>query len=207
MDILTEKSDYKGTCNAFKTLGFSTDEVQTIWRTIAAVLHLGNVEFQSELFNIQTSSRFFYIPCFRIAAIEDELVISNKQHLKSTAKLLQVTETELSTALTKRVIAAGGNVMQKDHNATQAEYGKDALAKAIYDRLFTWIISRINRAILFRGSKTQARFNSVIGVLDIYGFEIFDSNSFEQFCINYCNEKLQQLFIGIMLDSFISDIS
>jgi len=48
MDILTEKSDYKGTCNAFKTLGFSTDEVQTIWRTIAAVLHLGNVEFQSE---------------------------------------------------------------------------------------------------------------------------------------------------------------
>jgi len=85
--------------------------------------------------------------------------------LKSTAKLLHVTESELSTALTKRVIAAGGNVMQKDHNATQAEYGKDALAKAIYDRLFTWIISRINRAILFRGSKTQARFNSVIGVL------------------------------------------
>ncbi|KAI8042895.1 unconventional myosin ID isoform X1 [Drosophila gunungcola] len=178
MDILTEKSDYKGTCNAFKTLGFSTDEVQTIWRTIAAVLHLGNVEFQT---------------------IEDELVISNKQHLKSTAKLLQVTESELSMALTKRVIAAGGNVMQKDHNATQAEYGKDALAKAIYDRLFTWIISRINRAILFRGSKTQARFNSVIGVLDIYGFEIFDSNSFEQFCINYCNEKLQQLFIELVL--------
>lgn len=60
MDILTEKSDYKGTCNAFKTLGFSTDEVQTIWRTIAAVLHLGNVEFQSELFNIQLfPSRFF----------------------------------------------------------------------------------------------------------------------------------------------------
>lgn len=49
MDILTEKSDYKGTCNAFKTLGFQADEVQTIWRTIAAVLHLGNVEFQSEL--------------------------------------------------------------------------------------------------------------------------------------------------------------
>ncbi|EDW78653.1 uncharacterized protein Dwil_GK21236 [Drosophila willistoni] len=178
MDILTEKSDYKGTCNAFKTLGFTADEVHTIWRTIAAILHLGNVEFQT---------------------IEDELVISNKQHLQSTAKLLQVTESELSQALTKRVIAAGGNVMQKDHNATQAEYGKDALAKAIYDRLFTWIISRINRAILFRGSKNQARFNSVIGVLDIYGFEIFDSNSFEQFCINYCNEKLQQLFIELVL--------
>ena len=137
--------------------------------------------------------------------IEDELVISNKSHLQSAAKLLQVTEKELSTALTTRVIAAGGNVMQKDHNATQAEYGKDAFAKAIYDRLFTWIITRINRAILFRGSKTQARFNSVIGVLDIYGFEIFDSNSFEQFCINYCNEKLQQLFIGMyLLQNFIT---
>ncbi|KAM8716063.1 hypothetical protein ACLKA7_003015 [Drosophila subpalustris] len=178
MDILTEKSDYKGTCNAFKTLGFQADEVQTIWRTIASVLHLGNVEFQT---------------------IEDELVISNKSHLQSAAKLLQVTESELSAALTKRTIAAGGNVMKKDHDATQAEYGKDALAKAIYDRLFTWIISRINRAILFRGSKTQARFNSVIGVLDIYGFEIFDANSFEQFCINYCNEKLQQLFIELVL--------
>ncbi|XP_037927724.1 unconventional myosin ID [Teleopsis dalmanni] len=178
MDILNEKSDYKGTNNAFKTLGFAADEVSTIWRTVAAILHLGNIEFQM---------------------IEDDLVISNKVHLQSAAKLLQVTETELSSALTKRVIAAGGNVMQKDHNATQAEYGKDALAKAIYDRLFTWIITRINRAILFRGSKTQARFNSVIGVLDIYGFEIFDSNNFEQFCINYCNEKMQQLFIELVL--------
>ncbi|XP_023296245.2 unconventional myosin ID [Lucilia cuprina] len=178
MDILTEKSDYKGTNNAFKTLGFTSEEISTIWRIVAAILHLGNIEFQM---------------------IEDELVISNKTHLQAAAQLLQVTENELSTSLTTRVIAAGGNVMQKDHNATQAEYGKDAFAKAIYDRLFTWIISRINRAILFRGSKTQARFNSVIGVLDIYGFEIFDSNSFEQFCINYCNEKLQQLFIELVL--------
>ncbi|XP_017474777.1 PREDICTED: myosin-IA isoform X1 [Rhagoletis zephyria] len=178
MDILSEKSDYKSTNNAFKTLGFSTEEVHTIWRTVAAILHLGNIEFQS---------------------IEDDLVISNKAHLEHAAKLLQVTENELSNSLTTRIIAAGGNVMQKEHNATQAEYGKDALSKAIYDRLFTWIISRINRAILFRGSKTQARFNSVIGVLDIYGFEIFDSNSFEQYCINYCNEKLQQLFIELVL--------
>ncbi|XP_017855457.1 unconventional myosin ID [Drosophila busckii] len=178
MDILSEKTDYKGTTFAFKTLGFQADEVHTIWRTIASILHLGNVEFQT---------------------IEDELVITNKTHLQSAAKLLQVTESELSAALTKRTIAAGGNVMKKDHDATQAEHGKDALAKAIYDRLFTWVISRINRAILFRGSKVQARFNSVIGVLDIYGFEIFDSNSFEQFCINYCNEKLQQLFIELVL--------
>ncbi|XP_067625168.1 unconventional myosin ID [Eurosta solidaginis] len=178
MDILSEKIDYKSTNNAFKTLGFSTEEVHTIWRIVAAILHLGNIEFQS---------------------IEDDLVITNKAHLQSAAKLLQVAENELSNSLTTRVIAAGGNVMQKEHNAQQAEYGKDALAKAIYDRLFSWVITRINRAILFRGSKVQARYNSVIGVLDIYGFEIFDRNNFEQFCINYCNEKLQQLFIELVL--------
>ncbi|CAD6998474.1 myosin-IA [Ceratitis capitata] len=178
MDALSEKSDYKSTNIAFKTLGFTNEEVQTIWSTIAAILHLGNIEFQSN---------------------EDDLTISNKTHLQSASNLLQVTENELSNSLTKRTIAAGGNVMLKEHDATQAEYGKDALAKAIYDRLFTWVISRINRAILFRGTKNQARFNSVIGVLDIYGFEIFDSNSFEQFCINYCNEKLQQLFIELVL--------
>lgn len=78
----------------------------------------------------------------------------------------------------------------------QAEYGRDALAKAIYERLFTWIVNRINKAILVPGTPKQNQWNKVIGVLDIYGFEIFESNSFEQFCINYCNEKLQQLFIG-----------
>lgn len=129
--------------------------------------------------------------------IEEQLIISPPVHLEWASKMLQVTNHELSEALTKRIIAAGGSVMEKSHNASQAEFGRNALAKAIYDRLFTWIISRINRAILFRGSQTQARFNAVIGVLDIYGFEIFDSNSFEQFCINYCNEKLQQLFIGM----------
>jgi len=99
-------------------------------------------------------------------------------------------------SLTQRVIAARGDIMMKTHDVVQAEFGRDALAKAIYDRLFSWIINRINRAIIVPGSDIQKRFNKVIGVLDIYGFEIFDRNSFEQFCINYCNEKLQQLFIG-----------
>lgn len=100
-------------------------------------------------------------------------------------------------SLTTRVIAARGDVMMKSHNIQQAEFGRDALAKAIYDRLFTWIIGRINKSIEVRNAM-QKRLNKVIGVLDIYGFEVFDKNSFEQFCINYCNEKLQQLFIGIL---------
>lgn len=123
-------------------------------------------------------------------------MIANKNALRNVANLLKVTEAELSKSLTQRVIAARGDIMRKEHNTQQAEFGRDALAKAIYDRLFTWIIQRINKSILVPGSNVQKRFNKVIGVLDIYGFEVFESNSFEQFCINYCNEKLQQLFIG-----------
>lgn len=171
-ETLSEQSDYKATTNAFKALGFAGDEVSSIWKIVAAVLHLGNISFKND---------------------EDNVVIANKNSLQHASKLLQVTEAEMTNSLTQRVIAARGDVMMKSHNVTQAEFGRDALAKAIYDRLFTWIINRINKSIIVPGQK---RYNNVIGVLDIYGFEIFDVNSFEQFCINYCNEKLQQLFIG-----------
>lgn len=129
-------------------------------------------------------------------ADEENILIKNKEALRHVATLLKVTEDELMKSLTQRVIAARGDVMMKTHNTQQAEFGRDALAKAIYDRLFTWIIRRINRSIQVPGKTVHKRFNKVIGVLDIYGFEVFESNSFEQFCINYCNEKLQQLFIG-----------
>lgn len=77
-----------------------------------------------------------------------------------------------------------------------AIYARDALAKAVYDRLFTWLVSRINTSL-----HPETNRNNVMGILDIYGFEIFDKNNFEQFCINYCNEKLQQLFIELTLKS------
>jgi myosin-1 len=71
----------------------------------------------------------------------------------------------------------------------------------VYDRLFTWIVGKVNAALNVQGENgKKAYMGTVIGVLDIYGFEIFEANSFEQFCINYCNEKLQQLFIGKWLD-------
>lgn len=127
---------------------------------------------------------------------DDNVVIADVNALMNAAKLLKVTDQEMCKSLTSRVIAARGDVMMKSHDVEQAEYGRDALAKAIYDRLFTWIITRINASILVPGRSVQKRLNKVIGVLDIYGFEVFDLNSFEQFCINYCNEKLQQLFIG-----------
>lgn len=178
VEVLSEKSDYRMTTGGLKALGFTNDELSMVWRTVAAVLHLGNIEFKSQ---------------------DEQIQIANRPPLSCAAKLLHVTEDELKRSLSERVIAARGEIMTKTHDTTQAEFGRDALSKAVYDRLFTWIIQRINKAIIVPGGNTQKRYNRVIGVLDIYGFEIFDRNSFEQFCINYCNEKLQQLFIELVL--------
>lgn len=117
-----------------------------------------------------------------ILAQDDSIIISNRTELKHVAQLLSVTEVDMQNSLIQRVIAAGGNIMHKSHDVVGAVMGRDALAKAIYDRLFSWIISRINKAILVP-NKSQKKFNRVIGVLDIYGFEIFEINSFEQFCM------------------------
>ncbi|KAL7293199.1 hypothetical protein TKK_0013344 [Trichogramma kaykai] len=175
-----DKSDYKAVVNAMSTLGFTQMESQTIWNIVAGVLHLGNITFSLN---------------------EDKVNINDDKPLKDAAHLLAVDPSDLRAALIQRVIAAGGEVMQKTHTLVEAEYGRDALAKAVYDRLFTWIVSRINGTINVTSNNLHKhqRYRTLIGVLDIYGFEIFDSNSFEQFCINYCNEKLQQLFIELVL--------
>jgi len=81
--------------------------------------------------------------------------------------------------------------------SSKSTYSRDALAKSVYDRLFSWVIKKINENIYSKNAGRRA----VIGVLDIYGFEILAKNSFEQFCINYCNEKLQQIFIELTLKS------
>ena len=91
-------------------------------------------------------------------------------------------------------------VMRKPHTMNGADTSRDSFTKALYDRLFSWIVGHVNSAIdpaLTESAKHLK--GKVIGVLDIYGFEVFDNNSFEQFCINYCNEKLQQLFIELVL--------
>ncbi|XP_014242236.1 myosin-IA [Cimex lectularius] len=171
-----DRMNHRTTIASCKTLGFTASEIDTLWRVVAAVLHLGNIKFE-----VDTNSEGVKV-CGTGAGV--------------VSRLLQVTETELCTALTERVIAARGEVMQKTHTITQAEFGRDALAKAIYDKLFTWIVKKVNSAIEVQGTYHRA---TLIGVLDIYGFEVFDSNNFEQLCINYCNEKLQQLFIELVL--------
>lgn len=106
---------------------------------------------------------------------------------------------ELSAALTNRTIDAQGDVVTSPLSREMAFYARDALAKAVYDRLFSWLVTRLN--VSLQAKDLRGARNNVMGILDIYGFEIFKKNNFEQFCINFCNEKLQQLFIELTLKS------
>uniref|UniRef100_A0A8C5QFT0 Myosin IG n=1 Tax=Leptobrachium leishanense TaxID=445787 RepID=A0A8C5QFT0_9ANUR len=178
--VIDDKSNYKSVIHSLKVIGFSEDEVDSIYRILAAILHLGNMRFAKE---------------------EDSVVIEDEDVVLCIADLTQCDSDSVRKALLYRTMATGGgDVIQKGHNVKEASYGRDAWAKAFYERLFCWIVSRINSVIEVKGFDARIHGkNTVIGVLDIYGFEIFDNNSFEQFCINYCNEKLQQLFIELIL--------
>uniref|UniRef100_A0A8C7LDN2 Myosin ID n=1 Tax=Oncorhynchus kisutch TaxID=8019 RepID=A0A8C7LDN2_ONCKI len=130
----------------------------------------------------------------------DTTLIENSKVVAVIGVLLATKEENVGKALLYRTVATGRDVIDKQHTTQEASYGRDALAKAMYERMFCWIVGRINDVIEVKNydAKVHGK-NTVIGVLDIYGFEIFQNNSFEQFCINYCNEKLQQLFIQLVL--------
>jgi len=118
--------------------------------------------------------------------------------LADIGALLGCNTAALTKALTVRVIAAAGKVYEKPLAPEEAYHARDALAKALYDRVFSYLVHHINASIDTGAVEGESR-RTVMGVLDIYGFEIFGVNGFEQFCINYCNEKLQQLFIELVL--------
>uniref|UniRef100_A0A672GZ88 Unconventional myosin-Id n=1 Tax=Salarias fasciatus TaxID=181472 RepID=A0A672GZ88_SALFA len=165
--------------DAMKVIGFTGDEIQTVYRILAAILHLGNLTFGVD---------------------GDTTLIENVKLVSVLRDLLSSSEDGVEKALLYRTVATGRDVIEKQHTEQEASYGRDALAKAMYERLFCWIVGRINDIIEVKNYDARVHGkNTVIGVLDIYGFEIFQNNSFEQFCINYCNEKLQQLFIQLVL--------
>uniref|UniRef100_A0A665V5Q3 Myosin IB n=1 Tax=Echeneis naucrates TaxID=173247 RepID=A0A665V5Q3_ECHNA len=166
-------------CNAMQIVGFMEDEVQSVLELVAAVLKLGNIEFKPESRCNGT----------------DESRIKDKNDLKEMCELLGIEQSVLERAFSYRTVEAKMEKVSTTLNVAQAYYARDALAKNLYSRLFSWLVTRINESI-----KAQAKTrHKVMGVLDIYGFEIFEDNSFEQFIINYCNEKLQQIFIELTL--------
>uniref|UniRef100_A0A671XNQ1 Myosin ID n=1 Tax=Sparus aurata TaxID=8175 RepID=A0A671XNQ1_SPAAU len=176
---INDGADFKAVADAMKVIGFTGDEVQTVYKILATILHLGNLTFGVD---------------------GDVTLIENPKLVSILRELLSTKEENVEKAMLYRTVATGRDVIEKQHTIQEASYGRDALAKAMYERLFCWIVGRINDIIEVRNYDARVHGkNTVIGVLDIYGFEIFQNNSFEQFCINYCNEKLQQLFIQLVL--------
>ncbi|XP_071489827.1 unconventional myosin-VI-like [Diadema antillarum] len=163
---------YQRVVDALRKIGLNTKEEADILRIVAFVLHLGNIAFKG---NDSQDGGCCVSP-------------ESKDSLAFTAQLISVDSKELDESLTSRTMQARGTVIKVPLKSDQASNARDALAKAIYSHLFDHIVSRINQCFPF---KSSANF---IGVLDIAGFEFFTLNSYEQFCINYCNEKLQQFF-------------
>ncbi|XP_047136669.1 unconventional myosin-Ia isoform X1 [Hydra vulgaris] len=165
--------------NAMKKIGFFENEIEGIYRLVAGVLHLGNVQFTDTFKNGV-----------------DTVEIETFNDIELAAKLFGCSPQTLTNILIARTVESGSDKVLSSLSKGKAVYGRDALCKAIYNKLFNWIIFRINDKI--RAPKVSYG-KKVIGVLDIYGFEVFQENAFEQFIINYCNEKLQQLFIELTL--------
>ncbi len=154
---------------ALTTMGFSEEQRLGVWRTVAALLHLGNVTFQGDE--------------------EAEVDPATAESAERAAALLGVSEPDLAKVLTHKRLEVGGKTMFKCLTPADATTARDALCKQVYGRLFEWLVARVNDSI-----RHDDDTSSFIGVLDIFGFESFLVNSFEQLCINYTNEKLQQHF-------------
>ncbi|XP_068495741.1 myosin-11-like isoform X3 [Phaseolus vulgaris] len=170
---INDSREYLATRRAMDIVGISQKEQEAIFRVVAAILHIGNIEFAKGK-EIDSS-----VP-------KDDKA---KFHLETTAELLMCNAGSLEDALCKRVMITPEEVIKRSLDPQSAAVSRDGLAKTIYSRLFDWLVNKINNSI---GQDSSSK--SLIGVLDIYGFESFKSNSFEQFCINFTNEKLQQHF-------------
>ncbi|XP_073347990.1 unconventional myosin-VIIa-like [Pagrus major] len=174
-----DAKDYKRVLSAMKILTFSENQCQEILKLLAAILHLGNICFEANTQNnLETSD------------------VSKSVHHNMAASLLEVNKSSLATSLTHRSFRTNRESVTKPLSTEQASDCRDAFVKAIYNKLFIWIVGKINSVIYQRLTKNSKSSFLSIGLLDIFGFENFHTNSFEQLCINFANEKLQQFFVG-----------
>ncbi|XP_055087475.1 unconventional myosin-Vb isoform X2 [Periophthalmus magnuspinnatus] len=166
-----DAEDFVKTREAFTLLGIKESAQFGIFKIIASILHLGNIQICAERDG------------------ESCRIMKDDPHLKHFCKLLGVELKQMEHWLCHRKLVTGSETYVKTMSMKQATNSRDALSKHIYARMFDWIVDNINKSL-----QTSFKQHSFIGVLDIYGFETFEVNSFEQFCINYANEKLQQQF-------------
>ncbi|XP_062263423.1 myosin-9-like isoform X1 [Platichthys flesus] len=166
-----DKDLFTETIEAMKIMSIPEDEQIGMLKVVASVLQLGNMTFKKERHTDQ-------------ASMPDNTAAQKVSHL------MGMNVTDFTRAILSPRIKVGRDYVQKAQTQEQAEFAVEALAKATYERMFRWLVMRLNKAL----DKTKRQGASFIGILDIAGFEIFELNSFEQLCINYTNEKLQQLF-------------
>ncbi|KAL9129803.1 MAG: hypothetical protein Q9217_001840 [Psora testacea] len=186
VDGIDDISDFQDTVGAMETIKLEKDEQNNIFRTLSAILWIGNITFSED----ENGS----------ASISGTTAVEHvAQLLKLSSDYGTKASDHVTKAMTSRVVETSrggrrGSVYEVPLNVTQATAVRDALAKAVYFNLFDWIVVRLNKKL-----KTEGAIRNSVGILDIYGFEIFERNSFEQLCINYVNEKLQQIFIQLTL--------
>ncbi|XP_069024525.1 myosin-10 isoform X2 [Embiotoca jacksoni] len=166
-----DKDNFQETMDAMHIMSFGHEEILAMLKVVSSVLQFGNIIFKKERNTDQ-------------ASMPDNTAAQKLCHL------LGLNVMEFTRAILSPRIKVGRDYVQKAQTKEQADFAVEALAKATYERLFRWLVHRINKAL----DRTKRQGASFIGILDIAGFEIFQLNSFEQLCINYTNEKLQQLF-------------
>jgi len=177
---IDDHAEFNETLEAMRIIGLTKPEQDNIFRMLAAVLWIGNITFREN--------------------DQGGVDVADQSIVDFVAYLLEVESAHVNKALTIRIVETArgggrrGSVYESPLNPVQAGATRDALAKAIYFNLFDWIVARTNVSL-----QTRGQVKNTIGILDIYGFEIFEKNSFEQLCINYVNEKLQQIFIQLTL--------
>ncbi|XP_011799339.1 PREDICTED: myosin-4-like [Colobus angolensis palliatus] len=170
VDNMDDKEELQITDVTFDVLGFSAEEKMAVYKLTGGIMHFGNMKFKQK-------------------PREEQAEVDTTEVADKVAHLMGLNSGELQKGITRPRVKVGNEFVQKGQNMEQCQNSIGALGKAVYDKMFKWLVARINKTL---DTKMQRQF--FIGVLDIAGFEIFEFNSFEQLCINFTNEKLQQFF-------------
>uniref|UniRef100_A0A4W3H8E9 Myosin IXB n=1 Tax=Callorhinchus milii TaxID=7868 RepID=A0A4W3H8E9_CALMI len=171
------KHDFERLKQAMEMVGFLHATKKQIFLVLSAILYLGNVTYKK-----------------KATGRDEGLEIGPPEVLETLSQLLKVKQEMLVEALTKRKTVTVGEKLILSYSLNEAITARDSMAKSLYSALFDWIVLRINHALLNKKDLEESVTCLSIGVLDIFGFEDFENNSFEQFCINYANEQLQYYF-------------
>ncbi|XP_004402214.1 PREDICTED: myosin-7 [Odobenus rosmarus divergens] len=167
---IDDAEELMATDNAFDVLGFTSEEKNSMYKLTGAIMHFGNMKFKQK-------------------PREEQAEPDGTEEADKSAYLMGLNSADLLKGLCHPRVKVGNEYVTKGQNVQQVAYATGALAKAVYEKMFNWMVTRINATL-----ETKQPRQYFIGVLDIAGFEIFDFNSFEQLCINFTNEKLQQFF-------------